>query len=629
MVTLSEARYRDRVYGGWLGKFIGLAVGAPLDGQKQSHDLDSSYLERLPPGRPEPGPPLDFQLVWLRALQTVGPRLTADDLCTAWLTHIAYADGELAHAASNFRRGLCPPLSGTFDNPYQATLGAMERTDFWGLLLPGDPREAVRFARQDAMLDHADAGIEAAVMVAAMVSAAFVESEPTRLVEVALGLAPSESRVARAVRDVVRWHGELAQWSRTREMLLRAYGSEDVRDGVVAAALVALALVHERGDLWRTLLTAARCGWSTRATCGAAGMIVGAALGASAMPALLRGIVVDELALGWGVTGLGASLSMMGLVEQTVEVGRVLVRSELAGRVQLVNESPEEQSVLTAPDASSLIRQMGMGSYVTSFRREPLEVSIDYDMRPTIGYDAPRKLAIGISNAGLRSVDLRARISAPIGFIVTTQSEQVTLPEGSSVSFMAALSAPEEQAKISAANPCTLFVTLEDATEMTFPISLVGESLWYVAGPYGRFDDSHTPEQVGILSGEAPLGGEGWRRLSVAEPSVNLLAGMEGDQGTYYLATDYHVPRARVAKLRVGCNDGVKVWVGGREALRQHEHRPVSPASADECDVELWQGWNRVVVKMAQCSPRRFLSVVLKGADQHVLTEAVNTVPRG
>jgi hypothetical protein len=628
MVTLTEAKYRDKVYGGWLGKLIGMSAGAPMDGQKQSHDMDLSVIESTPRNRPDPGPSLDFQLVWLRTLHTVGPRLTSDDLCGAWLRHLVCADGECAHAVCNFRRGLCPPLSGAFDNPYRNTLGAFARADLWGLVVPGDPRQAVQYARQDAMLDHAEAGIEAAGVIAAMVSAAFVESEPARLVEIALGLIPGECRVARAIRDVARWHGELAQWSRTREMLLRAHGSEDVRDGVVAAALTALALVHERGDLGRTLLTAARCGWSTQATCGAAGAVLGVVLGASGIPARLRDIVVDDLHPGWGVVGLGASLSAAALTEQTVEAGRLVIRSELAGRVQLVDDSPEEQSVLAAPDASGLIRQMAMGSYVSSFRKGPLEVSIDYDTRPTIGYDSPCRLAIGIANAGARSLDLRARISAPVGFTVTTQSERITLPEGSSVSFMAAFSAPEEHARIGAANPLTLFVSLEDLTEMTFPISLVGESLWHVAGPYGSFDEAHAPEQAGILSGETLLGGEGWRRLSVPEPAVNLLAGMEGEQGTYYLATDYYMPRARAARLRIGCNDGAKVWLGGREIHSQHEHRPVSPSSADEFDAELWQGWNRLVIKMAQCSPRRFLSVVWKSPDQQILLEAVNTFPR-
>jgi hypothetical protein len=88
------------------------------------------------------------------------------------------------------------------------------------------------------------------------------------------------------------------------------------------------------------------------------------------------------------------------------------------------------------------------------------------------------------------------------------------------------------------------------------------------------------------------------------------------------------MPRRRRGRLRVGCNDGTKVWLNGQEIFFQHEHRPVSPLSADEFEVELREGWNRLVVKMAQCSPRRFLSAALKNLDGQMLAEAANTIAR-
>ncbi len=112
------------------------------------------------------------------------------------------------------------------------------------------------------------------------------------------------------------------------------------------------------------------------------------------------------------------------------------------------------------------------------------------------------------------------------------------------------------------------------------------------------------------------------------EPSVNVLAGLEGEQGTYYVATDLLARRRRRARLRVGSNDGTRTWLNGEEVFSQHEHRVVSPLSADEFEVELREGWNRLVIKMAQCSPRRFLSVVLKDLQGHVLLDAANTIPR-
>jgi hypothetical protein len=227
-----------------------------------------------------------------------------------------------------------------------------------------------------------------------------------------------------------------------------------------------------------------------------------------------------------------------------------------------------------------------------------------------------------------RSLEVRARLSAPAGFVVTTTSDSITLAEGTTVSFLLTCSAPREHAQTAVVNPCTLFLSVDDGSEVTIPITLVGEALWYAAGPYGDFEEAHAPEQPGILSGDMPLEAEGWERLSVPEPMTNILADLEGEQGTYYLGTDISAPRAQRARLRLGCNDGTKVWLNGQEVFFQHEHRPVSPLSADEFEVELRDGWNRLVVKMAQCSPRRFLSLATKDSQGQMLIEAVNTMPR-
>jgi hypothetical protein len=106
---------------------------------------------------------------------------------------------------------------------------------------------------------------------------------------------------------------------------------------------------------------------------------------------------------------------------------------------------------------------------------------------------------------------------------------------------------------------------------------------------------------------------------------TNILSGVEGEQGTYYVATDISSPRALRARLRVGCNDATRVWLNGEKILSQHEHRPVSPLSADEVEAEIRDGWNRLVIKMGQCSPRRFLSVALKDGQGQMLIEGVST----
>jgi len=633
MVQLPQARYRSKVLGAWLGKLIGAALGSPGDGQKQTHESVGDP-RTLRGSQPRPPDALAAQLVSLRALAGAGPHLTSDDLATAWLRHLLIADHEYGHALANLHRGLEPPLTGVFDNPFRESLGAMGRADLWGLLAPADPEVAASLARQDALLDHSGTGVEVAVFVAAMVSAAFVEGEPARLLELALRFLPPESRVTRAVKDVSRWHGELADWRRTREMLLRAHGSDDVRDSVVGAGLLALSLLDGAQVFARTITTAARCGWSAATTCGAAGAVIGTAVGEDGIPQEWREALPPDVELPGTLVGLPATASLSSLVAETCDLGGMVVRTRSMGRVELVEELPEgASSALAVGETDEWLRQLLIGSYVTCRRRADLGIHVDYDGPPTIGYGGPRRLTVTVANVGARRVDIHTRITGPPGFVITIpgragNSDLATLPEGGNVSFSTAISAQEDQALVRLVNPFTLFISTENGPEVASPITLVGEVLWYASGPYGEFDDSHPPEHAGVLSGETALGGEGWQALSVAEPAVNLVGGLTGERGTYYLACDLLAGRARRARLRVACNDGTRVWLNAQEAWHQHEHRPADGrVSADEFPVELRQGGNRLVIKMAQCSPRRFLSAVLKDPDGRLLLDFAATHP--
>ncbi len=624
MLTITHSDYSDKVSGGWLGKLIGAAVGRPIDGQRLPAE-PAGYPGKLSELASVWAEGTDFQAIWLRVLQTVGPRVADDDLIGGWLRYSGHATDEYAQARANFRRGVGPPISGAHDNPFRESLGALTRSELWGLLSPGDPEQAAWFARRDAMLDHAGAGVESAIWLAGLVSAAFAEADVAKLIEIGLRLVPESGRLGRAVRDVCRWHGDHAHWGRTREMLLRSYGSDDLRDSVVAAGFIALALLQGRGDFARSVLSAASCGWTASATAGAVGAIVGVVLGESAFPPDWRASLSADQELGSSVAGLPRSLPRRWIVERICEMGRLVVRSESGGRVQFASEPAESDSGPPALEPSNLLRQLSFGPYVSTHRRGPLRIQIDYDSKPTIGYDSPRRLTIALSNMANRTLEAQARLVAPPGFVVAAASESLTLAEGTVVSFMLTLTAPRGLAAVASANPCTLHLSLDDGSEFTVPVALLGESLWYASGPYSDFDQSHPPEDAALLSGDTSLERDGWRRLSVPEPAVNIVAGLEGEQGAYYLASDFRLPAALNARLRIAANDGVRAWVNASEVWYQHEHRPASPLSADLCEVSLRQGWNRLVIKLAQCTPRRYLAVTFRDAAGQLLLEAENT----
>ena len=111
----SERIYRDRVYGCWLGKCIGGNIGAPYEGMKQRMHLQYSpkFLENM-----LPNDDLDLQILWLDVLERKGKNATVVDYAHAFNKNCDYAPGEYAFFKKNYRKGIMPPLSGSFNNEY-------------------------------------------------------------------------------------------------------------------------------------------------------------------------------------------------------------------------------------------------------------------------------------------------------------------------------------------------------------------------------------------------------------------------------------------------------------------------------------------------------------------------------
>jgi hypothetical protein len=197
-------------------------------------------------------------------------------------------------------------------------------------------------------------------------------------------------------------------------MLLRAYGSEDLRDSAIASGLLALALLDGEGDFGRSLAIGARCGWSAAFVCAAAGAVTGVALGGEGIPAAWRQAASRS--------GPAAEERLRQLVDLTCQAGEAVIAAG-GGQVALSEQPPAEESRLARPDGGPVLRAAAMGPYVISLRRGPLEVLVDYETRPTIGYDSPRRLSVCVANHGERSVELRTRLSAPDGFVALANIE--------------------------------------------------------------------------------------------------------------------------------------------------------------------------------------------------------------
>ena len=106
MSTFNYAEMRDKVYACWMGKNIGGTLGTPYEGKRELNDVKGFATK---PGETLINDDLDLQLVWLLAVENLGPRMINERvLGEYWLTYITPHWNEYGVGKSNMRDGLMP-----------------------------------------------------------------------------------------------------------------------------------------------------------------------------------------------------------------------------------------------------------------------------------------------------------------------------------------------------------------------------------------------------------------------------------------------------------------------------------------------------------------------------------------
>ena len=350
-VGLSDKAYLDKVHGAWLGRCVGCLLGKPVEGWPR--DRIEGYLklgdaypleDYIPEVTPHPegyrlhptykeamrgaidGMPrdddIDYTILGLHVLEEHGIDFTTADVGAEWLTHLPYRLVYTAErvAYRNLVNGLAPPETASHRNPYREYIGAQIRGDIWGYIALGLPEVAAELAFRDASLSHVKNGIYGEMFVAAMISAAFSTEDIHEVIEVGLSEIPRRSRLAEAIRDVLDWSEGYSDWCQAWERVMEAYGGYHWVHTINNAAFVVLGLLYGGGYLGRSVSISVMAGFDTDCNGATAGSVVGAVLGAKALPG------------GW-VTPLGDRVRsiLAGFSESSI--------SDLARRTCVVGES--------------------------------------------------------------------------------------------------------------------------------------------------------------------------------------------------------------------------------------------------------------------------------------------------
>ena len=182
-MKLSKSTYLSKVRGCFVGKNIGGTLGGPFEGKKELLNITGFTTQK---GEPLPNDDLDLQLVWLQAVEDEGPQhINSEILGEYWMSFITPYWNEYGISKINMSRGINPSVAGDMDNNiWKHSNGAWIRTEIWACLCPGAIDTAVKYAIEDALVDHGiGEGTYAAAFVAALESAAFFENDINKLIK--------------------------------------------------------------------------------------------------------------------------------------------------------------------------------------------------------------------------------------------------------------------------------------------------------------------------------------------------------------------------------------------------------------------------------------------------------------
>jgi len=315
-MKLDFATYKDKVMGCWAGKNIGGVLGAPFECHRQMNNVEF-YTQDLSNG-PPPNDDLDLQLIWLSAVERYGRQVNASILGEYWLSYVIPNWAEYGIAKSNMVAGLAPPLSGHFLNGYKDSCGCFIRSEIWACLAPGRPEIAARYAYEDGIVDHSGEGVYGEIFCAALQSAAFVESDTRKLIDIGLSYIPEDSAVTRCVRMAVKCYDDKLPLADARKkihntapgtfgLLGRRIADMPTENGTMELGasgfdcpenigFTIAGWLYGEGDFGKALCAAVNCGEDTDCTAATLGAIMGIVSGASKLPEKWTAPLNDKIA---------------------------------------------------------------------------------------------------------------------------------------------------------------------------------------------------------------------------------------------------------------------------------------------------------------------------------------------
>ena len=433
MIKFNNASLKDRIYACWLGKNIGGTMGTPYEGGREVLDIQGFVTK---PGEVLPNDDLDLQLVWMMACEQLGPnRVNSHVLGEYWLGYVSPNWNEYGIGKSNMRLGLLPPLSGQYHNEWKDSNGAWIRTEIWACMAPGCPDVAIKYACEDASVDHGMAeGTYAAIFVAAVEAAAFVVKDIRRLIEIGLSKIPANCRVARSVKLCCDCYDKGIDWKETRAKIVEDSADLGWFEAPANVAYVILGLLYGEGDFKKSMILAINCGDDTDCTGATIGSIMGIMGGTAFIPKDWSEHLGDNIITVSVDKGClyGVPKTCTELTERVMKLIPIMIHANKIGGLDIYAEKDEND----IGDGSCL---MGGGVAADLCARPGYSFDMDFvftsariifDREPTVtpGEELPMRIVFKNQLSGTGPRHLQLRWILPDGWSVEGCKNEVYVP---------------------------------------------------------------------------------------------------------------------------------------------------------------------------------------------------------
>ncbi|GAB2976229.1 ADP-ribosylglycohydrolase family protein [Actinotalea caeni] len=611
-LDLDSHDYLDRVLGCWKGKNAGGTLGTPLEtawGQEEPFDV-WWYPELQEGGLPNDD--FEMQLVWLKALEEIGPGLTARDLSRYWLDHIGYNFDEYGLSKLNLRLGLEPPVSGHHSNWFIDCMGSPIRSEIWACVAPGAPRVAARLAYQDAICDHAGGeGVDGELFNAALESAAFVVQDPLPLIDIALSYVSPTSKVRVAVATALDAHARGLTWQEARKAVLAATPHYNAQYAPINTAFQVIGLLYGE-DFGTGLCITVNCGYDTDSSGAAIGSYLGILHGSDRLPErwvapLGNGIATNE---GWG----GVRHMTDGQNPVPTDLGDLVARIRRVSPSVLRHYGALGDDMRVTGTVADLYADDGIRALHAHdpmhvpFRGDDIDVTVDYGDSPVVRPGRSRTLRATLRSRRRDPMRVTASLHVPRDW-AALPDQQVTLQPGREVELVWELPVLDT-AQVLPSNRLLLELRPDGyPAPPAVPVVLVGAhaarltAVYAVDGSDARawLDIELEPERGDGRTPDARPGA--WREIYSDGHGQDIGSAFDGGRGVVYLQAFLHSPTARDVFLVVDPSMPIRYWLNGVETGRNDQFRRIRPnqkaADGIGAAVTLVEGWNELLVKMA------------------------------